>query len=107
MQDRTEFLLTERQAKDPLLEACPSFGPGDPGYIEDGSIQAWLGTRPVVYDIRKFLEAHGVKAPGTFHLLEHHDIWLVYFAFGTSPKPLCSEMWCALGLRSNTTPTPS
>ena len=82
MQDRTEFLLTEKQAKDPLLETRPSFGPGDPGYIEDGSIQAWIGTRPVVYDIRKFLKAHDVKAPGTFHLLEHHDIWLVYFAFG-------------------------
>src|SRR5690348_11692406 len=82
MDDRITVELLRKQARDPLLEPRPKFGPGDPGHIDDGSVQAWLGTRPMVYDIRRVLQTNGTQAPGAFDLLQNHDLLLVYYAFG-------------------------
>jgi hypothetical protein len=77
-----QFELRREQARDPLLEKRGSFGPGDSNHIDDGSINAWLGIRPVVYNIRKLLKLNKSTRPESFRLMEHHDIWLVYYAFG-------------------------
>ncbi len=82
MNDKTEFKLRTEQAYDPLLEARPEFGPGDAGHIIDATVDAWVGNRPVAYDVRRLLKATKAKVPASFRLLDHHEIWLVYFAFG-------------------------
>jgi hypothetical protein len=92
MNDRTKFELVADQARDPLREKKIKFGPGDPGHITHGSVEAGLGKRPIVYDIRKLLKEQRVKIPGAFHLLENHEIWVVYYAFGIAQESNFKEV---------------
>lgn len=92
MGDRINFELKTEQARDRLLESRRKFGPGDPGHITHGSVQAWLGNRPVVHDIRKLLQAQEVELPTTFQLLASHEIWVVYYAFGIAQESNFKEV---------------
>jgi hypothetical protein len=95
MNDRKEFKLQLEQAHDPLLEARPEFGPGDEGHISDVVVEAWLGSRPVAYDVRRLLKANKTRVPATFRLLDHHELWVVYFAFGINQRSNFKDVVCA------------
>jgi hypothetical protein len=79
--DRTDIELRSADATDPFLEQGP-LGPGDPGHLSDAKIEAWLGNRPVAYEIRSFFEANQIPLPKNFELLNDHDIWIVFYSFG-------------------------
>src|SRR5262245_55751569 len=92
MTDRITLGLSGAEAHDVLLEERRKLGPGDKGHITHGKVQAWLGNRPVAYDIRRLLKRENVKAPATFHLLSNHEIWLVYYAFGVAQESNFKEV---------------
>src|SRR5688500_3888771 len=89
MSGKFEVILNEEQAHDRLLEPRRKFGPGDPNHVDDGNVQAWLGTRPVVYDIRKLIKGKNIQR---FQLLEHHEIWLAYYSVGITQQSNLREV---------------
>jgi hypothetical protein len=81
MSERIDVVLTERQAANPFLEQLP-LGPGAASHITDPKVEAWLGRRPVVVGVSEFMQVHNLPEPEMFQLLNDHEIWLVFYAFG-------------------------
>jgi hypothetical protein len=89
--NRTEIVFDGNLAENPLLEAAP-LGPGAPNHIADAKVEAWLGRRPVVYDLARMLEAQKIPIPEQFTLLNDHEIWVVFYAFGIHQRSNFNEV---------------
>jgi hypothetical protein len=77
MNESVTFRLGTDTAHDPMLDRL-EFGPGDPNHISEDFVEAWVGRRPVVFDVRQMLKARNVVLKSSFQLLGNHKYGLYF-----------------------------
>jgi hypothetical protein len=83
--DRENIEFRSDNAANPFLEQG-AMGPGNDSHLSEAKIDAWLGNRPIAYEIRSFFDANNIPLPRNFELLNDHEIWVAFYSFGIYQK---------------------